>query len=201
MGDSILYVLLGAILAVSIVILIMLLQNKANTKNEVIEEKKPLDYCKTCGAPIFDNNHLHCYRCGSLLNDDQKVDEPIYAPDDSNGATVVFIEDENDEKPSCDSNKNLNLKIILNEEIIELDVNKFPIIIGRQKDKADLVLNDTSVGRIHAEIKLINNEIFITDLNSTNGVYINNNRIIPNKDYPILTGDVLKIGRAKIEIL
>jgi len=47
--------------------------------------------------------------------------------------------------------------------------------IGRSID-ADIVINDPAISRIHAEIT-IGTEVILRDLNSTNGVWLNNERI------------------------
>jgi FHA domain/von Willebrand factor type A domain len=63
--------------------------------------------------------------------------------------------------------------------------------IGRSKDN-ELSLDDTSVSRRHAEIHRNNNGTFdIIDMNSMNGVYINNEKIGKAE---LHEGDVLEIG-------
>ncbi len=63
--------------------------------------------------------------------------------------------------------------------------------IGRSKDN-ELTLNDTSLSRRHAEIHRNNNGTFdIIDLNSMNGVYINNEKIGKAE---LHEGDIVEIG-------
>lgn len=63
--------------------------------------------------------------------------------------------------------------------------------IGRSKDN-ELTLNDTSLSRRHAEIHRNSNGTFdIIDMNSMNGVYINNEKIGKAE---LHEGDVLEIG-------
>ncbi len=63
--------------------------------------------------------------------------------------------------------------------------------IGRSKDN-ELTLNDTSLSRRHAEIHRNSNGSFdIIDMNSMNGVYINNEKIGKAE---LHEGDVLEIG-------
>jgi len=65
------------------------------------------------------------------------------------------------------------------------EINKFAfnkgksvkIIIGKDKN-ADISINQAYISRRHAEIlKDENDNIFIIDLESTNGIYINSKRI------------------------
>ncbi len=50
-------------------------------------------------------------------------------------------------------------------------------IIGRE---GHIYINDATVSKQHAEIQVINGEVYLRDLNSTNGTYlIKNNRLLP----------------------
>ena len=63
--------------------------------------------------------------------------------------------------------------------------------IGRSS-KNNIILDDITVSREHALIKFSNKTPQIKDLNSTNGVYINN-EIIQEKD--LKSGDKIQIGK------
>ena len=73
-----------------------------------------------------------------------------------------------------------------------LELNKPVISIGRGSAN-DLVLNDGSVSRFHAVIKIQPGEpVAIADRGSTNGVIINSRRIVA--DTALKDGDIIKIG-------
>jgi adenylate cyclase len=72
-----------------------------------------------------------------------------------------------------------------------LELNKPVITIGRGNAN-DLVLNDASVSRFHAVIKLRNNSIFIADRGSTNGLVLNDKKI--TKETELKNGDVALVG-------
>lgn len=57
------------------------------------------------------------------------------------------------------------------------------------------------VSRLHSALKLNNQRVFITDLGASNGTRVNGQKIIPNIDYPINHGDVIALGKFKIQIL
>ncbi len=70
-------------------------------------------------------------------------------------------------------------------------------IIGRAED-ADINLNSSTVSRRHAQINIDDkNSIVIMDLNSSNGTYVNGNRI---KEAELHEGDIFSIGIYKLKI-
>lgn len=66
----------------------------------------------------------------------------------------------------------------------------YTMTIGR-RDTCDLVINDASVSRRHAQIAYRGGEYIITDLGSTNGVYVNGVRVGTKVLAP---GDAIKMG-------
>ncbi len=63
----------------------------------------------------------------------------------------------------------------LGEEVKRLESKTY--IIGRE---GHIYINDPTVSKQHAEIQVINGEVYLRDLNSTNGTFlIKNNRLVP----------------------
>jgi HD-GYP domain-containing protein (c-di-GMP phosphodiesterase class II) len=60
----------------------------------------------------------------------------------------------------------------------------------------EIVLDDSSVSRKHAEVRAGNDGCWsVIDLNSTNGTYINGQRIPPNAEQPIKPRDIVQFGK------
>lgn len=78
-----------------------------------------------------------------------------------------------------------------NERVI---IKKSLFRIGKEISKVDYCLENTSVSRVHAELMCIDDTFYIKDINSTNGTYINSERIEPNKLYKIVHGDFIRIA-------
>ncbi|HNT54531.1 MAG TPA: FHA domain-containing protein [Anaerolineaceae bacterium] len=57
------------------------------------------------------------------------------------------------------------------------------------------------VSRLHAAIKIIGQRVVIVDLGSSNGTRVNGQKIIPNADFPLSHGDMLSLGKLKIQVL
>jgi adenylate cyclase len=76
-----------------------------------------------------------------------------------------------------------------------LELNKPVVTVGRGNAN-DLVLNDPSVSRFHAVIKLRDNSIFVADRGSTNGIVLNDKKI--SKETELKNGDVALVGLYKL---
>src|SRR5690554_3102680 len=67
---------------------------------------------------------------------------------------------------------------------------EFPFIIGRN-DTCSLPVESGRVSREHAEIVKHGSGFLIRDLNSTNGTFVNGEKI---QEQPLLDGDTIKIA-------
>ena len=84
--------------------------------------------------------------------------------------------------------------------VLEIDgqrysVNADSIVLGRSSE-ADIVVDDTGVSRRHLEIRRSQGRIFAVDLGSTNGSYVNGERV--NGSAELLDGSMISMGRTRI---
>ena len=79
-----------------------------------------------------------------------------------------------------------------------IPVDKSPFIIGRSKN-SDLVLSSRIVSRQHAELVIGSDMIYITDLDSTNGSYLNRQKI--RKRAFVDPGDMFQFGEFEFTIV
>ena len=91
------------------------------------------------------------------------------------------------------------LKQNMGTDIITL--SKPSLIIGRMSGFVDHVLAVNSIGKIHAEITCENGEIFISDLNSKNGTFINEIKIPPNAKTKVVSGDIIRFANVEYELI
>lgn len=83
------------------------------------------------------------------------------------------------------------------------------ILVGRSdpdmERQPELDLTDyggakNGVSRRHAEIVFIDNSLYISDLNSTNGTKLNGFLLPPNQSFRLRDGDELELGQMKLMI-
>jgi ABC-type multidrug transport system ATPase subunit len=68
------------------------------------------------------------------------------------------------------------------------------IRLGRKPGSNDIVLDFPTVSSKHLLLKVTAQGVQITDLKSTNGTQVKGQKIPPNRPYPILLGDMIRIG-------
>lgn len=82
-------------------------------------------------------------------------------------------------------------------EKITINLEKFPFTIGKIATETDYVLTDKSISRLHARIYREEKQVYIMDLNSTNGTCKNGFRIPPNEKILIEEGDEISLGKIR----
>jgi hypothetical protein len=85
-------------------------------------------------------------------------------------------------------------------EVLELDTPRNSVTVGRSPN-SDLVIPHNSVSRTHCRIETSPKGIFlITDLDSTYGTYIDDDRLTPNSAASMLSVSQLTIGLLACEL-
>lgn len=83
-------------------------------------------------------------------------------------------------------------KDLKSEEKIYITDKSF--VLGRQVETTDYHINDSKISKRHLEILDIDEELFIRDLNSTNGTYLNEEKLEPNRLTKIFDKDLIKMA-------
>jgi pSer/pThr/pTyr-binding forkhead associated (FHA) protein len=107
------------------------------------------------------------------------------------------------------SEPSISLHIVDSGQVVHLkDRNEFTL--GRTVEgqpilpDVDLTPFDAfslGVSRLHAALRIVNKDIVVTDLGSSNGTRVNGQKIVPHVDYPISHGDTIALGKLKIQII
>ena len=77
-------------------------------------------------------------------------------------------------------------------------IDKSPFTIGKMAGKADAVIADRRVSRIHASIRKNGERYFISDLNSTNGTCLNDRRLEQDEAAALEDGDIIKFANVML---
>ncbi|MFZ2865156.1 MAG: FHA domain-containing protein [Ignavibacteriaceae bacterium] len=84
----------------------------------------------------------------------------------------------------------------------KFEFTQFPVKLGREADN-DIVLEDQRkvVSRNHAKIIDADGLTQIVDLGSANFTYLNGNKLFPNDENALKTGDLIKIGDYELDVV
>ena len=154
--------------------------------------------CPFCNS-TYPENTLFCDECGSYL-----------APGDGQATDPLSGQgggESNDSKPSSGSFKTLMLAMD-DGGSVELPLSK-EVILGRLDPgraifpDVDLTSQDgmdKGVSRRHARITLREGQVFIEDLNSLNGTFLNATRLVPELPYPVKNKDQIQLGKLVVTV-
>ncbi len=80
--------------------------------------------------------------------------------------------------------------------IPDADIECFPCVLGSYRECVDIMLTDKSVSRMHAQIDESDGHLFIYDLNSSNGTFVNGKRLV-SEERELNEGDEIRIGNVR----
>jgi hypothetical protein len=103
----------------------------------------------------------------------------------------------------------ISLHLIDSGEILSVsDRNEFTL--GRVSDKQPIMPDvdltayqafEHGVSRLHVVVRRMNDQVIVMDLGSSNGTYLNGVRLIANVESPLAHGDMLALGKLRIQII
>lgn len=83
---------------------------------------------------------------------------------------------------------------------VQLLINKPEFVLGKS-DACDGVLSfNDEISREHCKIIWREGQYYIMDLNSTNGTCLNDMLLSPNQEYPLNTGDRLRLSASTFQV-
>lgn len=80
---------------------------------------------------------------------------------------------------------------------VHISLDSLPCTIGKAAEMVDYSIKDNSVSRMHAKIERQNGRFILTDLNSTNGTFVNGLQMTPNEQVEIERGDEIRFGKMR----
>lgn len=150
---------------------------------------------------------MFCSECGTqLVGADQLVTQSIST---SQVRETLSETPKSSPPPVINLNNWATLHLLDTGQVLPLsDRNEFTL--GRvgegQPIMPDIDLSPyqaytSGVSRLHAVLKRDAKRVMIMDLGSSNGTFVNGKRLNPNIDQPINNGDIIALGKLKIQVL
>lgn len=82
-------------------------------------------------------------------------------------------------------------------DLRRVEIDTFPFRIGRAGD-LELKIRSSSVSRVHAELTLSGDKLLVRDLGSSNGTFVNRQRV--EGVAPLRMGDILHLGSVELRV-
>lgn len=153
-------------------------------------------FCSECGTQLVSLNFLNT----QFINKSAvETNHPIASSADSiSRRTTVKRRD-----------PNISLHLVDSGQVIHLNEKK-DFTLGRAIEgqsilpDVDLTPYDAfsaGVSRMHCGLRIVNGDVYVMDLGSSNGTRINSQKIVPHVEYSINHGDLIVLGKMKIQIL
>ena len=144
--------------------------------------------CKHCGAPLkYHKPSTGTVKVDESQTDDSKLPEELQIDEaiiPNNGIAVYFAGTTKPNVILTDKEFIIGRKVVATSEVL-LDLSEF--------DGFRLGLS-----RRHAMIRQANSGYEIIDLSSTNGTWLNDERLVPYTPYPLTSGSQLRLSRMRL---
>ncbi len=162
--------------------------------------------CPFCGVAWVDNT-VFCGECGHYLlpNDENKATDPL----DTQEADELTQDDQfnSTSGPRHMEPIAIRMKIGERERGVEVPLSK-AICLGRVDPGSDVFPDvdlsehapSRNISRRHASIRKQEGKVMVEDIGSVNGTYLNGKRLNAFLPETLQTGDVLHLGKLRIEV-
>jgi hypothetical protein len=161
--------------------------------------------CKQCNAENKEGEVI-CYRCGNLL-------APVVVKEQASTRHLPNQTDKLAYPTDWWGTRTLNPESLVTFRVKGFDEGvqiplETEITLGRSSTAAEVDVdlnpyngNDEGVSRRHAKMVRRDDLIMITDLGSSNGTYINGQKVEVNEERIVRDGDELRLGRLVMNVL
>lgn len=95
--------------------------------------------------------------------------------------------------------KLVSINSLVHTEII---INKNEFILGKKQELVDGAISyNKMISRVHCKIIKDNHKLMIMDLNSSNGTYVNQIKLQPQKLYSVKNGDYIRLANSNFKLV
>lgn len=107
---------------------------------------------------------------------------------------TCYLNTEKEEEP-------LRLVCVSNENFPDIYPGEAPLYIGKIRGDADILLNVSTVSRIHARLEVREKACYLRDMNSKNGTFINGRRLLPQEECELGAEDSVAFAEVEYRVV
>lgn len=187
LGTQVDYMKLFILLFISICMELYILNKLWSKKNRITKIVSKNEYVnpqdEEDAITLQDISEMTCGPSDFLCDDKQEEKEEL--PTEFYATCLLNAREEETAYRLRPSNQNIYQTI---------SVQDFPFFIGKLKMQVDYCIDKEVVSRYHAKITKEKDSFYITDLNSTNGTFLNQDRLEPYCKKELKIGDTIAIA-------
>lgn len=163
--------------------------------------------CPSCKHREFVGT-LYCSECGTRLVNVTPA-PTISIPRDQVNLEASATKPSVPEGPDLSSGALLGLRVVSSGEVLSL-IGRDNYTLGRAVEGQPIIPDvdlspydafEQGVSRLHAELRLLDDGVFIVDLDSANGTLLNGRRIEIQKPIATRHGDIIQLGRMRLQLI
>jgi hypothetical protein len=160
--------------------------------------------CPNCKSQEIDGT-IFCSECGTQLVQPDSAQTQKFETDSAELRNAILYVDEVTKQGATW----ITLHLLETGDILPIS-ERSEFTLGRlsenQPIEPDIDLTpfkafDNGVSRLHAVIRKNQGNVVLVDLGSSNGTYVNGLRIMPNIEQPLRHGDIVALGKLKMQIV
>lgn len=80
-------------------------------------------------------------------------------------------------------------------------INSGSVILGKKFDEVDVCILDPTVSRKHAKMTIKSGSVYLRDLGSTNGTYVDGKKITPGEDIKLYNNQDFLLGKVAVRVV
>ncbi|OQY31135.1 MAG: hypothetical protein B6243_08945 [Anaerolineaceae bacterium 4572_5.2] len=161
--------------------------------------------CPSCQHKEVEGT-IFCSECGAQL---ESMDSMITRTIQTNGMSAVKAGASEKQSSGAQMAGWVTLQLLDSGQFLPLtERNEFTMgrVSEGQPIMPDIDLTpyrayECGVSRLHAVVKKRNSQVFIMDLGSSNGTYVNGERLEIERERALSHGSVISLGKLKIQVL
>jgi len=152
-------------------------------------------YCSFCGAQLFDNADITAsmnaldFQKIQAISTKETPSFPVTPADKKDSQVAIYLIDSG-EAIFVDGDTDLTIGRLTEGQLVvpDLDLSPFEAY-------------EAGVSRLHASLSVVGTQVRAKDLGSANGTRINGVKIVAHAEHTVQHGDILTLGKLKIQIL
>jgi hypothetical protein len=163
--------------------------------------------CPSCKHREFVGT-LFCNECGTRLVHASPVPTMAIPPDVIEKESLV-TKPSPPQGPDLSSGALMGLRVIPTGDVISL-IGRDNFTLGRSTDDQAVIPDidlsayeayDHGISRMHSEVRIEEDGVYVLDLESANGTMVNGKRIPPHSPQHVHHGDIIQLGRMRLQII